>query len=255
MKTKIEKIIKQHNEMWAAFKEVNEELSEKLAEKWMPKKGEYATTVGLGGEKLIVIFKKWKDSELFFHYAGLNTYGKLTIGTPFGFLRGDIIRPATPSEISLLDSKLAEKGKRFDKEKLELVDIPKFQVGDWFIPHKPKQNKTNVFWAKEMDEFDGIALQVSEPKFKNAEGIYSEVADWHFHPDWCEKTTAPKHKEPIIGELAIGWDMKRECAVIGALTGIDTTQNNNYPFCVGELWLPNAILFESIEQYKELLKG
>jgi hypothetical protein len=128
---------------------------------------------------------------------------------------------------------------------------PKFKKGDWFIPHKPKENKTNVFWVKEMDEFDGVALQVSEPKFKNAEGIYSEVADWHFHPDWCEKTTAPKHKEPIIGEMAIFWDTdnkKAFCATLNSMINGRYSPDGNIRF-------DNAILFESPEQYKAFLKS
>lgn len=128
---------------------------------------------------------------------------------------------------------------------------PKFKTGEWFIPHKPKENKTNVFWAKEMDEFDGVALQVSEPKFKNAEGIYSEVADWHFHPDWCEKTNAPKHKEPIIGEMCIFWDNDKcnaACKILDDDSGAFFIDNS-------ETYWIHAIPFESPEQYKAFLKS
>lgn len=54
------------------------------------------------------------------------------------------LRPATPSEIALLDSKLAEQGKRFDKEKCELVDIPKYKepiVGEMAIMWRSDKGK------------------------------------------------------------------------------------------------------------------
>lgn len=46
-----------------------------------------------------------------------------------------LIRPATPEEIKLLDEKLAEQGKRFDKEKMELVGISEQlpEIGDLAI--------------------------------------------------------------------------------------------------------------------------
>jgi len=216
---KIEKAREATNEMFAALDELNESLSERICviqlpkegspkitaaessailekwvsiirdkmeeqRKWMPKRGEYATTVGKRGEKLIVIFKEWKDSELFFHYAGITTRGDLKIGIPFGIIPSDIIRPATPAEIALLDSKLAEQGKRFDKEKLELVDIP-------------------------------------------------------------------KHKEPIIGEMAIFWDNDKcnaACKILDDDSGAFFIDNS-------ETYWINAILFESPEQYKDFLKS
>ena len=152
-------------------------------EKWMPKRGEYATTIGSAGERLIVIFKEWRDKALFLHYAGLNARKELMTGVPFGFLPDDVIRPATPEEIALLDSKLAEQGKRFDKEKCELVDIP-------------------------------------------------------------------KHKEPIIGEMAIFWDVdnkKAFCATLNSLIDGRYSPDGNIRF-------DKAILFESPEQYKAFIK-
>jgi len=55
MKSKIEEKIKNAreatNEMFAAFEELNEELSEKEPERWLPKVGEYVTTIGVRGGK------------------------------------------------------------------------------------------------------------------------------------------------------------------------------------------------------------
>ena len=162
----------------------NNVVYEKFLEKWLPKSGEYATTVGVKGEKLIVIFREWRDKAVFFHYAGISTLRDLKIGIPFGLLSDDIIRPATPEEIALLDSKLAEQGKRFDKEKLELVDIP-------------------------------------------------------------------KHKEPIIGEMAIFSDGEKRytCCRIFKKALADGYFMDNH----GTQW-KYAYLFESVEQYKAFLK-
>lgn len=101
-----------------------------------------------------------------------------------------IIRPATPSEIALLDSKLAEKGMRFDKDRCELVDI---------------------------------------------------------------------HKQPIIGELAIFFDNGREAdAIIGKYihansSGYVFSKITNRDGSISEYSCDNAILFESIDQYKQFI--
>jgi hypothetical protein len=63
----------------------------------------------------------------------------------------------------------------------------------------------------------------------------------------------PKHKEPIIGELAIFWDIDKEWALVGIYSGWSDEQNG-HDSNVGFIW-DNAILFESIEQYKEFVKG
>jgi len=279
MKSKIEEKIKNAreatNEMFAAFEELNEKLSnpviceirgpisrdivirDKMEEqrKWSPKDGEYYAAKK-SGSLIWIGIKRGKD--IYFDGQDIPDYchicsgeeGTLNIyNSELVFVKS--VRPATPSEIALLDSKLAEQGKRFDKEKLELVDIPKFKVGDWFIPHKPKENKTATNWAVEMDKFDGVALQVSIPKYKYTENIYSEVADWHFHPDWCEKTTAPKHKEPIIGEMAIFWNFNKCNAHIRIFTD---KREGRYIEHIGCSW-NNAILYESPEQYKAFLKS
>ena len=255
---KIEKAREATNEMFAAFEELNEKLSEKPT-KWSPKDGEYCAAQK-SGNLIWIGIKRGKD--IYFDGQDIPDYCHICSGEEgtLNIYNSELVlvksvRPATPSEIALLDSKLAEQGKRFDKEKLELVDIPKFKVGDWFIPHKPKENKTATNWAVEMDKFDGVALQVSIPKYKYTENIYSEVADWHFHPDWCEKTTAPKDKEPIVGEMVIGWENHKNEAIIGVLKEMYYPRPNSCIYNVCEKWLTNAILFESVEQYKAFLKS
>jgi hypothetical protein len=247
MKSKIEEKIKNAreatNEMFAAFDELNESLSEKL-EKWLPKRGEYYR-VNIDGVVWLCI-AAYTEAERVTDFVSLR-YESTYLGYNMGTLIRENFYSCTPSEIALLDSKLAEKGKRFDKEKLELVDIPKFKVGDWFIPHKPK---VDVFpnWTIGMDRYNNIPCRVS--RVTDTGCLMFNL--WNFHPDWCEKITAPKHKEPIIGEMAIFWDNNKAMSFIAILTKAD---NGFYPSDFKSTSWENAILFESIEQYKAFLKS
>ena len=58
----------------------------------------------------------------------------------------------------------------------------------------------------------------------------------------------PKHKEPIIGELAIGYDNDR--TIIGILNVKD---KSGTPYKVGGFWCENAVLFENMEQFKAFI--
>jgi len=184
---KIEKAREATNEMFAAFDELNESLSEKPT-KWSPKDGEYYAAKK-SGSLIWIGIKRGKD--IYFDGQDIPDYchicsgeeGTLNIyNSELVFVKS--VRPATPSEIALLDSKLAEQGKRFDKEKLELVDIP-------------------------------------------------------------------KHKEPIIGEMAIFWNFNKCNAHIRIFTD---KREGRYIEHIGCSW-NNAILYESPEQYKAFLKS
>ena len=224
-------------------------FAESTLEKFVPKRGEYLYCKMKSGREWLIISDGKNDflsSEFAYCKQGGNTY------SGYALLAGEkdisTICPATTEEIALIDSKLKEKGKRFDKEKLELVDIPKFKVGDWFIPHKPKVDKY-PYWVETMDNYDGRVCQISS--FGNLDLQLLIVDNFRFHPDWCEKVTAPKHKEPIIGEMAIMWrgdKAKALCRIYG-----DYEDGRHYD-SVG-IWHDNAILYESIEQYKEFLKS
>lgn len=66
------------------------------------------------------------------------------------------VRPATLDEITRLDSELEKQGKRFDKEKCELVDIPKerqLKIGDMAI-----------FWDDDKEKAICTILSRIEPK-------------------------------------------------------------------------------------------
>ena len=60
----------------------------------------------------------------------------------------------------------------------------------------------------------------------------------------------PKHEEPIIGELAIGYDNNR--TIIGILNVKD---KSGTPYKVGGFWCENAVLFENMEQFKAFINA
>ena len=132
---KIEKAREATNEMFAALEELNEMLKEKEPEKWLPKDGEYCAHTDKVGHTLICIYKN-KEREVLNYYVGCKTWLSYRLDFYDWCITEWIDRPATPSEIALLDSKLAGQGKRFDKEKLEIVDIQKHKepiIGEMMI--------------------------------------------------------------------------------------------------------------------------
>lgn len=134
---KIEKMIEQHKQMWAAFEKLNEKLEEKQAP-YEPKDGEYCyvkTKI-----KSEYIFIKNCGTALTSKYISLylNKNNKhFTLGF-CGSCTADAditeLRPATPEEKQLLDDKLKEQGKRWNAEKKCIEDLPNEpQIGDMCI--------------------------------------------------------------------------------------------------------------------------
>ena len=271
MKSKIEEKIKNAreatNEMFAALDEMNERLSKNVIEvsinakreslnipsitcifreaKWMPKRGEYATIkYAFNGEpqQYICIINDKLD-KTHYPYAIIDTTGKLHISRGFYFDKGDVACPSNQQERQLLDDKLKESGKRFDKEKLELVDImkePKFKKGD--LVRTP----------------DGYIFEVSEAvtNTMKTEWLYCKNPKMTFFGNYIEESKLekyePKHKEPIIGEMAIMWGESKATAFVAKYEGMNAV---NYHTCNRGTALKNAILFESPEQYKAFLKS
>ena len=225
MKSKIEEKIKNAreatNEMFAAFEELNERLSEKLQPEF--KEGDYFYCQEKeGGNEWLSIFKKSDKPKMIGSFADyLVSKKSLHLGNDYLGEKNEVqnLRLQTPSEIALLDSKLAEQGKRFDKEKLELVDIEK----------EVKICKTCEY-------------------YKRAIG-YEPCCSCVINTNWTPKVAA--HKEPIVGEMAIFWDTdnkKAFCATLNSMINGRYSPDGNIRFA-------NAILFESTEQYKAFLKS
>jgi len=219
---------------------------------YVPKEGEFVRTK----RGNILIFKKLGNANECRRYASF-AFGRLAIGGEDSKWCGyiyDIDGPATPEQIQFLTDKLKEQGKRWNAEKKIVEDIPTFKVGDWFIPHKPKDwlDWKNPYWDEtDMDEFDGKTLQVG-CFIQGKGGQYLRAEDCSFHPDWCEKVEAPK-PEPKIGEMCIFWDSEKKYAQCAILGKINNDGDFTYEKVFGTRW-KNCIPFESIEQYKNLIK-
>lgn len=123
-----------------ALEKNNDILKVQKEEKFDFKKGAYVTIINDEGRKRTGIlsdqFTRGNDSFPFF--VSITYLNQLIIGQDFGFHIGDSIRPSTPSEIALLDSKLAEYGIRFDKDTCEIVDIPQHK--------EPVIGEMAIFW-------------------------------------------------------------------------------------------------------------
>ena len=149
----------------------------KVEELYFPKKGEYFYAQFKGPYfGFVSIYSDIRE-----HYGEQKIFDKATLflctndcytgDSPLGAVTDIInIRPATAEEEALLDSKLAEKGLRFDKEKCELVGIPKYK--------KPAMGKMAIFWDNDrklsvcrffyMINDKGMFLDNSNIPWKNA---------------------------------------------------------------------------------------
>lgn len=246
---RIEKLVEQHKQMWAAFEKLNEKLEEKQTP-YGPKDGEYV--VANCGDDIDWIRIHKKTYYCHVAYCSMTTIDDY-ISTTGGALGLHYkLRPATPEEKQLLDNKLKEQGKRWNAEKKCIEDIPTWKVGDWFIPHKQKEDK-HPFWIDKMDKYDGIPMRVNH-LFK-VSGIDILGSTFNFHPDWCEKTEEPK-KEPKIGEHHIFFNSNNELAIIATLDFIDDTRNVKSRYKASDnRYYDNCIPFESIEQYKNFIEN
>ena len=65
----------------------------------------------------------------------------------------------------------------------------------------------------------------------------------------------PAKKEPIIGEMTIFWDYEKSEAVIAINSKNEHSYVNEYPYQANDSTIyMHAIPFESVEQYKNLIK-
>ena len=195
-------------------------------EKWVPKRGEYVyyiTKTDTDMYDWIVIFKE--ISEFITTFAMFDMQLRQLVNTNFQNLclveEISMQRPATPSEIALLDQKLAEQGKRFDREKCELVDVEK-------------------------------------PEAKCEDCAYAIATTCFCHVPECRFTpkTQPINKPSkplVIGEPAIFWDNDKSCAVMANYKGISPHQGYQFKSSDSRPY-KNAIPFESVEQYKQFIK-
>ena len=219
---------------------------------YLPKEGEYFYVKPQSTREYIAIAKEEEDIT--------HSYVNLNLDSKDSYWRSSVcndnfiveLRPATPQEIALLDTKLKENGKYFDQATMSIKDIenePAFKVGDWVLITKPKdvtQSPIWPYWSYYMDEYDGQTLEIEEI---NSDG-YLVIDDWNFHPDWCTKVEAPK---PKVGDRCIFWNEDKSGAVIGKLTKINYESDLPYE-AIDILVYKNCIKFESMEQYNKFIE-
>ena len=217
---------------------------------YLPKEGEYFYVKPQSTREYIAIAKEGED--ITHSYANLNLDSKdfYWSGRVCNDSRIVELRPATPQEIALLDTKLKENGKYFDQTTMSIKDIvkePAFKVGDKVIVNKPQKVQYPA-WVSNMDELHGKTLTVRNI---GKEGyLCMNECGWNFHPDWCMKVEAPK---PKVGDRCIFWDDNKSNAIIGKLTKIN--YESYCPYEVADVVsYKNCIKFESMEQYNKFIE-
>jgi hypothetical protein len=222
---------------------------------YLPKEGDYFYVKSKSNREYIAIAKNGED--LTSRFASLcQDYGQLyDYESGFVCLELDIkeLRSATTEEIDLLDTKLKEDGKYFDKESMSIKEIEplfkegdylttttkegkrwvgifdRYKVGDWVIITKPKDVRQKPNWYIEMNKYDGKTLMIERI---NSYG-YLVIDGWKFNSDWCEKVEEPKSKarEMVKGlkeyfektskdQVIKDWEATREFDVTHAETKI-----------------------------------
>lgn len=213
---------------WLIVEGCNRKFNPDWCEKWIPKKGEYVVN-GDG----IMIYSHHEDGAWLFLALLLTSNNEFIYISDKDFKISNTtfnIRPATPAEIASLDNKLAEQGKRFDKEKGEIVEIEKRNCRTCFNGNTHIQNRDYCIGCT--------------PTYKEG-AIYN---------NW-KPITQPK--PPIIGELAIFWNNRKTEAIITILKAIseyDQYRESKFMTIYGGHY-NNAILYESPKQYKQFIKS
>lgn len=151
-KTKIEQMIEQHREMWDAYKKPNEKIEEKTYE---PKNGDYCAHTDEVGDTLVCIYKN-KNGEGHNYHVGCKSWLSYRLDFNDWCIGEWVDRPATPEEIALLDSKLAEQGKFFNKETMQIEEVKKEpKGGDFCIFHDGNKicSVCRIFRRKRDDKY------------------------------------------------------------------------------------------------------
>lgn len=101
--------------------------------------------------------------------------------------------------IEKLQNELNEIKNELKKE----IAKPALKVGDWFIPHKPKNTGEYPTWNNYMDKYDSIPLKI---RSISSDGSYvSEITGGYwFNPAWCEKWE-PKRGDYCYIETFYDW--------------------------------------------------
>ena len=130
---------------------------------WIPKRGDFCALKSLG---VVFIFDR-VDVGGVYDLAFLYSSGGIYFGGHPVLMGIKSVRPATPSEEKTLLDALEKVGKRWNKETLQLEDLPKFKDGDFvrLIDGLGRYKVTGVFRAHQAG-VDYLHIQSKDGPFK-----------------------------------------------------------------------------------------
>lgn len=193
----------------------------------------------------ILIFKE-ADGDRMFDHAYLPSCGELVINKVASY--EGVKRHATTEEKKRMIDALAERGKRWNKDKKCIEDIPKrkFKNGDKVTLKSRCISKTGLEYLPFFDKYIGERLEVVS---------YTESGNvqcnncFFFHEDWLE----PWSDEPKVGDMVIAWNNDMSLAVIGIKIDANPAQgckhvlNNNNSY-------KHAIKFDGTKEHLEKIR-
>lgn len=128
--------------------------------------GDYLTLTTRGGHKYMGILKYplAKDNDDgFIFYAAINALKELHLHSCFGYWSEDTIRHSTKEEIEEIDKRLAEKGRYFDKKRLEIRPLSEKKCNHNTLENKldqlNKKGQVEVNTPFDATEFDGERIR------------------------------------------------------------------------------------------------
>ena len=151
--------------------------------------------------------------------------------------------------VEIMNERVNERVSEAEKPCVEDIPVRKFQDGDKVVLKSGCENIQSGFsYYDSMDQWIGKPITVNG--INSDDHIYGfDDCPWNFAEDWLEPYEGLKE-----GDLAIFWDVDKGSAFIG-----------EYDYFIRDVPFPhndhrgnvfaNAVKFESIEQYKKLLKG
>ena len=152
--------------------------------------------------------------------------------------------------VEIMNERVSERMSEAEKPCVEDIPVRKFKSGDKVRIKEGVSSKTHnnidPEFVKGMDDLIGKTMTVDSCTY---DYVTCEGNRYTFSEDWLES-----YEELKKGDLAIFWDLDKGSAFIGEYDYFIGYVPFPHQHHRGDVWA-NAIKFESIEQYRKLLKG
>jgi hypothetical protein len=248
---------------------------------YIPENGEFIAISTTKNEWLSIC--KSYGQDYLWQYCGVimkQDYFSDSLGN---FLLEDIVevRPQTPEETQSFHKYLKAKGKQWDDVQKQLIPIREYKEykdGDFIVQEflmgankvkliaiikgdgiQAERDKATYCFLNAVNEFivgatfgyypKGSPCKIREATWEEQNELLKAINanDYSWDRNKTQLVSLPKYKAPIVGEMAIFWDITTKrafCAILEAYNeGSYRTRNG--------IGYKNAILFESVEQYKK----